>query len=93
MIDIAKQTANLHLPASFQTTVVFKVMDGATLDQLQDDSVDVVISAFGVFMIPDTTLCLSNVRRVLRKGGIFANAAWTDMPGQSGAEMRKVSEC
>lgn len=70
-----------------QTKIVFQVEDGTKLDGIQDASVDIVVSLFGVFLIPDYQVALKAIARVLRKecsdgnGGIFANASW--MFGQS----------
>lgn len=64
-----------------QTEVVFQVEDGTKLEDIQDASVDIVVSLFGVFLIPDYQLALSAIARVLRNGGIFANGSW--MFGQS----------
>ncbi|KAG7351767.1 type 11 methyltransferase [Nitzschia inconspicua] len=76
MLEKAKETIN---PGSdFQTKLVFQVEDGTTLAGIADHSIDVVVSLFGVFLIPDTTSTLNAIGRVLKKepSNIFANASW-----------------
>jgi ubiquinone/menaquinone biosynthesis C-methylase UbiE len=51
MLEKAKETV---VPSSdFQTKLVFQVEDGTKLDGIADDSIDLVVSLFGVFLIPD----------------------------------------
>jgi hypothetical protein len=48
------------------------------LDDIADGSVDIVVSLYGVFLIPDQVATLQPIRRVLQpETGVFANAAWT----------------
>src|SRR5919199_5806028 len=44
---------------------------------LSDDSVDVVLSAFGVIFAPRPEVALAQLRRVLKPGGRLAVTAWT----------------
>lgn len=75
MVEKAKET--VRLPPDFQTRVVFQEEDGTRLDGIDDDSVDVVVSLFAIFLIPDQEAAALAVRRVLKKpGGAFANASW-----------------
>jgi ubiquinone/menaquinone biosynthesis C-methylase UbiE len=68
-------------PKTFQTQLVYQVEDGSELKGIEDDSIDVVVSIFGVFLIPDQEKTLETIRRVLRKqpNGVFATAAWTSI--------------
>jgi ubiquinone/menaquinone biosynthesis C-methylase UbiE len=69
----------------FATKIVFQLEDGTKLSGIADDSVDIVVSLFGVFLIPDQEATRQSIRRVLRRrsnnhdhksGGVFANASW-----------------
>ncbi|KAG7365866.1 type 11 methyltransferase [Nitzschia inconspicua] len=76
MLEKAKETIN---PGSdFQTKLVFQVEDGTKLDGIADHSIDVVVSLFGVFLIPDVAATLNAVARVLKKepSNVFANVSW-----------------
>jgi ubiquinone/menaquinone biosynthesis C-methylase UbiE len=66
---------------TFQTELVYQVEDGSELKGIEDDSIDVVVSIFGVFLIPDQEKTLQTIRRVLRKepNGVFATAVWTSI--------------
>jgi ubiquinone/menaquinone biosynthesis C-methylase UbiE len=59
-----------------QTKFVFQVEDGTKLDAIGNDSVDIVVSLFGVFLIPDQDEAFKAIARVLKRGGIFANGSW-----------------
>ncbi len=60
------------------TKFVCQVEDGSQLSGIADHSIDIVVSCYGVFLIPDQVGALQSIRRVLIPGtGIFANAAWT----------------
>ncbi len=69
-------------PKTFQTQLVYQVEDRSELKGIEDDIIDVVVSIFGVFLIPDQGKTLATIRRVLRKpNGIIATAAWTSIDG------------
>ena len=71
MVDTAKRGAEargLH-------NIEFRVVDAQAID-LADDSVDGVLSRFGVMLTPDPRRVLSEARRVLRPGRPLAYAVW-----------------
>ena len=57
------------------TNVECRVMDAQQLD-LDDDSVDGVLSRFGVMLTPEPARVASEARRVLRPGGSLAYGVW-----------------
>jgi len=57
------------------TNVVCRVMDAQHLD-LDDDSVDGVLSRFGVMLVPEPERVVHEAHRVLRPGGALAFAVW-----------------
>ena len=60
------------------TQFQFQLEDGSQLSGIADHSIDIVVSVYGVFLIPDQVSTLQSIRRVLTpQTGIFANAAWT----------------
>ena len=60
------------------TRFVFQLEDGSQLQGIEDHSIDIVVSLYGVFLIPDQVSTLQSIRRVLVPNtGILANAAWT----------------
>ncbi|CAB9527137.1 ubiE/COQ5 methyltransferase family [Seminavis robusta] len=62
---------------SFQTKLVFQQEDGTKLEGISDGSVDMVVSLFGVFLIPDQAAACQAIQRVLKKeGGVVAIASW-----------------
>ncbi|KUH97198.1 hypothetical protein AU188_22715 [Mycobacterium sp. IS-3022] len=52
-----------------------RVIDATQID-LPDDSVDGVLSRFGLMLIPQQELAMREIRRVLRPGGRCAFATW-----------------
>lgn len=52
-----------------------RVLDAEHID-LPDNSVDSVISRFGLMLVPGQQRAVAEVRRVLRPGGRFAYATW-----------------
>jgi ubiquinone/menaquinone biosynthesis C-methylase UbiE len=76
MLDKAKET--VVCKDDFQTKLLFQVEDGTKLDGIADDSVDIVVSLFGVFLFPDQQGALQAISRVLKNGSsnAFANASW-----------------
>ena len=77
MIKQAEQSMLAKLPSNFQTEIEFRVEDGTDLKGIDTDSIDIVTSVFGAFLIPDREKVLEAVARVLVKGGIFANVSWS----------------
>lgn len=77
MLDQARATIQPAAP-DFATRIVFQQEDGTTLAGIANDSIDLVVSLFGVFLIPDQHATLQAIQRVLRPddGGVFANASW-----------------
>lgn len=60
------------------TQFIFQPADGTKLDMFEDHTFDIIVSVFGLFLIPDREAALSQVRRVLSNGGgILAMTAWT----------------
>ncbi len=55
--------------------VEYRVMDAQQMD-LPDDSVDGVLSRFGVMLMPRPDQALGEMRRVLRQGGRVAYGVW-----------------
>ena len=53
----------------------FRVLDAQQLE-LADDSVDAVLSRFGVMLMPEQEQAMAEFRRVLRAGGRCAYATW-----------------
>jgi ubiquinone/menaquinone biosynthesis C-methylase UbiE len=75
MLTKAKET--LIVPPDFATAIVFQEEDGTQLEGITDESIDIVVSLFGVFLIPDQQATLKSIFRVLKKpNGFFANASW-----------------
>lgn len=91
MVQLAERTAKELVPKEYPTKMKFLVQDGQTLKDVENDSVDVVMSAFAVFLIPNVEQTLRNVKRVLKKGGAFVNAAWTNLPENAAKEIVEVS--
>ncbi|CAB9523777.1 ubiE/COQ5 methyltransferase family [Seminavis robusta] len=80
MVNQAEQVMKDRIPPNFQTALEFKVEDGSKLGGIGDDSVDVVVSVFGIFIIPDYLETLQTIRRVLRSdnpNAVFGNVCWT----------------
>jgi ubiquinone/menaquinone biosynthesis C-methylase UbiE len=51
----------------FATKIVIQEEDGTKLSGIDDDSIDIVVSLFGVFLIPDQDATFRSIRRVLRQ--------------------------
>jgi ubiquinone/menaquinone biosynthesis C-methylase UbiE len=71
MVDAARRGAE----ARGLGNVEFRVMDAQHLE-LPDDSIDAVISRFGVMLVPDPDAVAREAKRVLRDGGQLAYAVW-----------------
>eukprot|EP00540_Astrosyne_radiata_P015277 CAMPEP_0116828224 /NCGR_PEP_ID=MMETSP0418-20121206/3539_1 /TAXON_ID=1158023 /ORGANISM="Astrosyne radiata, Strain 13vi08-1A" /LENGTH=177 /DNA_ID=CAMNT_0004457093 /DNA_START=133 /DNA_END=666 /DNA_ORIENTATION=- len=56
----------------------FRVKDATNLEGIETDSIDLVVSIFGVFLIPNQDKVMESIQRVLKpQNGVFANVAWT----------------
>lgn len=71
MVDAARRGAE----ARGLENVEFRVMDAQAIE-LQDSSVDAVLSRFGVMLAPEPARVMREARRVLREGGRLAYAVW-----------------
>jgi ubiquinone/menaquinone biosynthesis C-methylase UbiE len=71
MIDAARRGAD----ARGLQNVEFRVMD-AQQNDLPNESVDGVLSRFGVMLMPEPGTALREAKRVLRDGGRLAYAVW-----------------
>lgn len=80
MVNLARAAVHRVKPETCKTVFQFRVDNGTTLQTVEDKSVDVVVSAFAVFLIPDQTQVLTQINRVLRDGGVFGMTAWTQAP-------------
>ena len=69
--SISRQAAQLGV-----RQVSFKAMGAEALD-LPDDSFDVAYCQFGLMFVPDPTLALREMRRVLRPGGRLGVVVWS----------------
>jgi ubiquinone/menaquinone biosynthesis C-methylase UbiE len=77
MVQYAEQAMEKKASGASQTKFLFQVADATDLHNFGDDSFDMVVSAFGIFLIPDQIATLQEVRRVLRVGGTLATTSWT----------------
>lgn len=81
MLDQARLSTSQALQTgkhAFETNLVFQEEDGTKLDGIADGSIDIVVSLYAVFLIPDQAATLQSIHRVLKSDtGVFANAAWT----------------
>ena len=77
MLQKAKETV-IAPNADFQTKLVYQEEDGTKLEGIPENSVDLVVSLFGVFLIPDQEATLKAIQRVLKKDSdsVFANGSW-----------------
>jgi ubiquinone/menaquinone biosynthesis C-methylase UbiE len=71
MIEAARRNGN----ARGVENVEYRVLDAERMD-LDDDSVDGVVSRWGYMLMADPGAALSETRRVLRDGGTLAFAVW-----------------
>lgn len=74
MIEVARSKVASESLANAR----FEVMSSDSLT-LADESVDAVISRFGLIMFGDVPASARELARVLRKGGHFSLAVWDDM--------------
>lgn len=69
------EAARRGVAAQGLDNVECRVLDAQDVD-LPDDSVDAVLSRFGLMLVPDQDRAVREIRRVLRPGGRFAYATW-----------------
>ena len=74
MLDKAREA--IQPGSDFATKIVIQQEDGTKLASIDDNSIDLVVSLFGVFLIPDVDATLASIQRVLKKEGVFGNASW-----------------
>jgi ubiquinone/menaquinone biosynthesis C-methylase UbiE len=75
MLEKAKEYIKPN--GDFQTKILFQQEDGTKLEGIADDSVDIVVSLFGVFLIPDQEGACKAIRRVLKKPScVVAIVSW-----------------
>ncbi len=58
------------------------VADAQELSAVASDSIDVCLMAFGIMLIPDGRRAVSEMKRVVKPGGIIAIASWMPMQSQ-----------
>jgi ubiquinone/menaquinone biosynthesis C-methylase UbiE len=75
---LAKAKETVQPTSECQTNIVFQEEDGTKLEGIPDNSIDLAVSLFGVFLIPDQDSALKAIQRVLRIGktSVFANGSW-----------------
>lgn len=61
---------------SFRSRITTVQMDGQVLDKLEDGSVDIVGSNFGLSIFPDRVKSWCSAARVLRDDGVLVATAW-----------------
>lgn len=84
MVNKARDVMQQRVPSDFKTKLKYQVEDGSTLEGIADNSIDVIVSIFGVFIIPDRAKTFQTLQRVLRKpNGVFGTAAWTSIECQA----------
>ena len=86
MVTKAQHEITARLPSNYKTTFLFQVEDGSVLSSIHDQSIDLVVSVFGIFLIPDRAKCLAAIQRVLVPGGTLGTTAWTCLQGDSALE-------
>jgi ubiquinone/menaquinone biosynthesis C-methylase UbiE len=78
MMNVARDLTSQKLRTlQCQTEFLFQEADATNLKGIDDNAFDMVISIFGIFLIPDRTATLQEVRRVLVDEGTLATTAWT----------------
>lgn len=80
MVDVTERLIMEKRDDSCQTEFIFEKADGTKLEMYNDGKFDMVVSVFGLFLIPDRDTVLAEVRRVLQTkngGGTLATTAWT----------------
>lgn len=77
MVDCARKILGERVPPDYLTRFEFQVEDGSELKGIPDTSIDIVISIFGIFLIPDYCKSLGAIRRVLHPSGVLGMTTWT----------------
>ena len=78
MVDVARRQGE----SRGLTNVEYRELDAERMD-LEDDSVDGVVSRWGYMLMADPAAALKETRRVLRDGGPLAFAVWSSPHRQS----------
>ncbi len=86
MVDAARRGAEERGLANVEC----RVMDAHRLD-LEDSSVDGVLSRFGLMLMEDPAQVLREARRVLRPGGRVAYAVWGDPEQNPGLTLPRAA--
>ncbi len=73
ILDFASQAARREGLGNVQT----RVMDGESLEELEEESFDAVISRVGLIYFPDQHKALSGMRRALKPGGRIASIVYS----------------
>ncbi|GKY91852.1 hypothetical protein MPSEU_000156800 [Mayamaea pseudoterrestris] len=93
MVNKAKQVLTAKLPANFKTRILYQVEDSTKLAGVEDESVCVVVSNFGVLQMQHCMQAIRVVHRVLVPGGCFGFTSWSDpqwVPMQFGPSLRSA---
>ena len=94
MVATAEKVMNKAIGPNFKTKIQYHVEDATMLEGIKDDSIDVVTSVFGVFLVPDHNKTMNTVKRVLRPGrGVFGTTAWTifrELPPATGVSLHHL---
>jgi ubiquinone/menaquinone biosynthesis C-methylase UbiE len=78
MVEIARKSITSSLKSSSHTEFQFQAADATNLNDFADQSFDMVVSVFGIFLVPDQTAMMREIRRVLKSGtGTLATSSWT----------------
>lgn len=91
MVEQTRQKVTASLPDGYATRFEFRVLDALDLSPIAAGSVQAVVSAFCLFLIPDRAKAFQQVVRVLdaSKPSVLATTAWTYLP--EGFNPRTVS--
>src|SRR5918998_921629 len=73
ILDFASEAARREGLGNVQT----RVMDGESLEELEEESFDAVISRVGLIYFPDQHKALSGMRRALKPGGRIASIVYS----------------
>lgn len=71
------EECNKYLKKSNIHNIEFMEMDAEDL-KFPDNSMDKVVSGFGLFFLPDIEKGLSEIRRVLKPGGLLVFSSWNN---------------
>eukprot|EP00177_Eucheuma_denticulatum_P003172 GFKZ01005711.1.p1 GENE.GFKZ01005711.1~~GFKZ01005711.1.p1 ORF type:complete len:320 (-),score=51.12 GFKZ01005711.1:496-1398(-) len=90
MVATAESAVGERVGAACETQFQFLVGDATAIQEVGDGSVDVVLSCFGVAVMPRREEALREVRRVLKVGGVFGSAAWVGLPEGCGGALEEA---